>query len=320
MFPSHERLLLNTTLSKKNSASFYWPRGIFTALFLYPCDDQPAFHPQTLQSCDILPLISFTSLPEFPWTSLRNLSPLGFRWPSGVYHSQWGVPTPATPAGFEQGPKWKPLIFLNETKNLDYNHRFRTIIGSTLLYLFLYIFFIWTLFFFDHLPLQLQWNSPNSQHPSSSRWGGGKWVLFEFGMFFVRLLLQRGLGNFQPAIFSAQKSPRDLNNGQMNGTKHFEEFCGSFHESWRRERCNSNLPWVQNQLEMLDLLNLWGISYIPTSTATFCRSILLPLSASSGLQRKPPSWHSSKNPRSNKSKLRKKKRLPKQQKKNMYLP
>lgn len=206
MFPTHERLLLNTTLSKKNSASFYWPRGIFTVLFLYPCDDQPAFHPQTWQSCDILPLISFTSLPEFPWTLLRNLSPLGFRWPSGVYHSQWGVPTPATPAGFEQGPKWKPLIFLNETKNWDYNHRFRTIIGSTLLYLFLYIFFIRTLFSFDHLPLQLQWNSPNSQHPSSSRWGGGKAVLFEFGMFFVRLLFQRGLGNDVSAIFSAEKS------------------------------------------------------------------------------------------------------------------
>ena len=174
MFPTHESLLLNTTLSKKNSASFYWPRGIFTVLFLYPCADQPAFHPQTWQSCDILPLISFTSLPEFPWTSLRNLSPLGFRWPSGVYHSQWGVPTPATPAGFEQGPKWKPLIFLNETetKNLDYNHRSRTIIGSTLLYLSLYIFFIRSLFSFDHLPLQLQWyrtKTLNIHHPA----GGG---------------------------------------------------------------------------------------------------------------------------------------------------
>lgn len=303
MFDTHERLLLNTTLSKKNSASFYWPRGIFTVLFLYPCDDQPAFHPQTWQSCDILPLISFTSLPEFPWTSLRNLSPLGFRWPSGVYHSQWGVPTPATPAGFEQGPKWKPLIFLNETKNWDYNHRFRTIIGSTLLYLFLYIFFIRNLFSFDHLPLQLQWYRPilNIHHPAG---GGVASRSFSNSACSLSACCFREALGMKPAIFSAEKSPRDLNNGQMNGTKHFEEFCGSFHESWRRERCNSNLPWVENQLEMLDLLNLWDISYIPTSTATFCRSILLPLSASSGLQRKPPSWHSSKNPRSNKSKFR----------------
>lgn len=114
--------------------------------------------------------------------------------------------------GFRARPKMKTLIFLNETKNWDYNHRFRTIIGSTLLYLFIYIYiyFIRTLFSFDHLPLQLQWNSPNSQHPSSSRWGGGKSVLFEFGMFFVRLLFQRGLGNEVSAIFSAEKSPRDF--------------------------------------------------------------------------------------------------------------
>ena len=209
MFPTHERLLLNTTLSKKNSASFYWPRGIFTVLFLYPCDDQPAFHPQTWQSCDILPLISFTSLPEFPWTSLRNLSPLGFRWPSGVYHSQWGVPTPATPAGFEQGPKWKPLIFLNETKTWDYNHRFRTIIGSTLLYLFLYIFFIRNLFSIDHLPLQLQWYRPilNIHHPAGGGVASGKSLLFEFGMFFVRLLFQRGLGNETSHLFGWEIAP-----------------------------------------------------------------------------------------------------------------
>lgn len=91
----------------KDSASFDWPKGIFTVFFIPP---------KTWQSCDILLLISFTSLP-FSVDIAFNLSPSGFRWPSGVYHFQWGVPTPSIPAvSCEQGSKWKPLIFLNKTK------------------------------------------------------------------------------------------------------------------------------------------------------------------------------------------------------------
>ena len=203
--------------------------------------------------------------------------------------------------GFRARPKMKTLIFLNETKNWDYNHRFRTIIGSTLLYLFIYIYL------FHSNPLFL-WPSTSStsvkfaQFSTSIIQQVGGW---QVGPFRIRHVLCPLVVSERPwewsfsHLFGREIAPRfstTVRWTERNILKNSAGFCGSFHESWRRERCNSNLPWVENQLEMLDLLNLWGISYIPTSTATFCRSILLPLSASSGLQRKPPSWHSSKNP------------------------